>query len=179
MVDATQYDWTQFDLYHYYPAPLEKVWHAWATPEGLCSFFVETCTGFDTEGNAHTPQSAFVPGGSYKWKWRHDFAGEGSIFTVEPMSHLAFSFGAAMRVDVHLQDVGSSVRVHLHQSQIPDSEEGHVIGHMNCRSCWIFFMTNLVSVLQNGIDLRHEDPTRVSSMEVGFTPPAHDQKEAA
>ena len=171
MVNATNYDWTQFDLYHYYHAPLEKVWQAWATPEGLRSFFVETCTGFDTAGSQLEPTQTFVPDGTYEWKWRQGFPGNGQFFEIAAMQHLAFSFGASMRVDVHFLDTGSGVRVHLHQSNIPDSEDGRVIGHLNCRSCWIFFMTNLVSVLTNGMDLRDDDEARVSSMEVGFSPP--------
>ena len=171
MVNATNYDWTQFDLYYYYHAPLEQVWQAWTTPEGLCSFFVETCTGYDASGNQLEPAQTFVPEGTYEWKWRQGFPGNGRIIEVTAMKHLALSFGASMQVNVHFLDTGSGVRVHLHQSNIPDSEAGRVIGHLNCRSCWIFFMTNLVSILNNGADLRDDDEARVSSMEVGFSPP--------
>ena len=75
-----------------------------------------------------------------------------------------------MNVRIDLLDTGSAVRVHLRQYEIPDSEEDRVMNHLNCRSCWLFFMTNLVSVLQSGRDLRDIDPKRVSSMEIGYRP---------
>ncbi len=93
------------------------------------------------------------------------------------MQQLAFSFGASMQVNIQFLDTGSGIRVHLHQSDIPATEEGRVIGHLNCRCCWIFFMTNLVSILSNGTDLRDLDEARVSSMEVGFNPPEASTRE--
>jgi len=120
------YDWRSFDLHYYYRASLSDGWRAWATPNGLGSFFVESCTGFDGAGRELPGGSEFEAGGRYAWRWRHDFEGRG-----------------------------------LH---------GRVWGHLNCRSCWIFFMTNLTSVLEAGRDLRHVNPAVVSSMEVGFRP---------
>ena len=43
--------------------------------------------------------------------------------------------------------------------------------HVNCRSCWIYFMTNLRSVLGGGPDLRdHEHPNWNDSVSIGFEP---------
>jgi hypothetical protein len=46
---------------------------------------------------------------------------------------------------------------------------------MNCRICWVFFLTNLKSVLSTGADLRHENPGRANAHEGGFRLPAEEQ----
>ena len=75
-----------------------------------------------------------------------------------------------MHVDVYFRVLDNQTEVQLIQSKIPDTPEGRVLGHLNCRSCWTFFMTNLSAVLDHGKDLRDENPELVSSMEVGFVP---------
>ena len=163
------YDWTAFDLYFYYHAPLDEVWRAWSTIGGLCRFFIETCSATRADGTPLGPDDPFEPGTRYDWKWRHGYPAKGEFTSVEAKRALSLTFGG-MKVRIELLDTGSAVRVHLRQYEIPTSEEDRVMNHMNCRSCWIFFMTNLVSVLQSGRDLRDADPKRVSSMEVGFRP---------
>jgi hypothetical protein len=80
-----------------------------------------------------------------------------------------FTFGS-LRVSVRFAAVDGQTELHLVQTGIPDSPDGRVFGHLNCRSCWIFFLTNLKAVLDAGTDLRDQNPARVSSMEVGFAP---------
>jgi len=169
MDEAEAYDWGSFDIYFYYDAPLLRVWDSWTTANGLCSFLLERCTSTDEAGNPIDETVTFVADGRYHWGWRQGIELEGRYLAVEPEKHVAFTFGS-MRVDVRFDDTESGVRVHLHQSAIGPTDANRVGGHLNCRSCWIFFMTNLVSVLTTGVDLRHGDAERVSSMEVGFVP---------
>jgi uncharacterized protein YndB with AHSA1/START domain len=166
---SESYDWTTFDLYFYYNFPLKQVWGAWATPRGLCSFFVEKCTARDSQGRVVEESGEIVAGGTYNWVSRHLFEMKGDVLKVEREKLIVFTFGS-MRVDVEFRDTGRGIEVHLRQSAISSTGDGQVFGHLNCRSCWIFFMTNLVSVLANGLDLRDSDPKRASSMEVGYVP---------
>lgn len=167
MSDA--YDWSSFDLYFYYDAPLSKVWESWATPRGLCSFFIERCDARDERGEPLPESAELVAGGEYRWTWRHQHELAGRIEAIEHERRLAFTFGP-MRVDMEFVDTGAGIRVHLRQTGIGPTDADRVGGQLNCRSCWIFFMTNLVSVLKSGVDLRDADPARVSSMEVGYVP---------
>ena len=78
-----------------------------------------------------------------------------------------------MRVDVRLRDVGGAVEVDLHQTRCATEDPERVRQHLNCRSCWIYFLTNLRSVLAGGPDLRdHEHPNWNDSVSVGFDPDA-------
>ena len=75
-----------------------------------------------------------------------------------------------MHVDVCCRVPDNQTEVQLDQTMIPATPEGQVFGHLNCRSCWIFFLTNLSSVLDHGKDLRDENSNIVASMEVGYLP---------
>ncbi len=91
------------------------------------------------------------------------------MLAADDAAHFAFTFGE-MNVAIALNAVGNQTELHLLQTEIPNTPEGQVGGHLNCRSCWIFFLNNLTSVLDHGHDLRDDQPDRVSSMEVGFVP---------
>lgn len=169
MMDPEAYDWSRFDIVFYYDQPPGTVFRAWATAQGLTSFFVETASFATTAGAERAPQDTAMPGDRYRWDWRHPYWLEGEVIGVEQDRALSFTFGS-MLVTVRLASIDGKTELQLRQTGIPDSADGRVFGHLNCRSCWIFFLTNLKSVLGTGVDLRDEDPGRVSSMEVGFVP---------
>ncbi len=177
MIDPDSYDWTRFDIVFYYDQPPAEVFRAWSTARGLTSFFVETAAFVSPDGVERDPDERACGGDRYRWDWRHPYWLEGEITGVEENRELAFTFGS-MAVSIRLADVAGRTELCLLQTGIPDSADGRVFGHLNCRSCWIFFLTNLKSVLGSGIDLRDEDPARVSSMEVGFAPLAGMEQEA-
>ena len=167
MIDPESYDWSRFDIVFYYDQAPEEVFRAWTTPAGLTSFFIDRATFTGPDGAERAGQETTVAGDRYRWDWRHPYWLEGDVTRVVADQELGFTFGS-MQVSVHFAAVEGKTELHLVQSGIPDSPDGRVFGHLNCRSCWIFFLTNLKSVLDTGTDLRDDDPGRVSSMEVGF-----------
>jgi uncharacterized protein YndB with AHSA1/START domain len=169
MIDPKQYDWRQFSLTFYYNAHITRVFRTWTTAEGLESFFIERCL-FSTERSEpkEIDQRPEV-GDRYSWQFRQDFEVQGEIKTYLDREQFSFSFGD-MHVDIYFRVVGEQTEVQLVQSNIPNTAEGQVFGHLNCRSCWTFFMTNLSSVLDHNHDLRDQNPELVSSMEVGYIP---------
>ncbi len=169
MIDPTTYDWQRFSLTFYYNAHITRVFRYWTGAEGLESFFVERCIFTNPRGEARDNFEPLQSGDTYHWQFRHDFAVEGKITACVDKEQLSFSFGP-MHVDVYFRVLDNQTEVQLIQSKIPDTPEGRVLGHLNCRSCWTFFMTNLSAVLDHGKDLRDENPELVSSMEVGFVP---------
>lgn len=168
MLDPDAYDWTRFSLTFYYDAPLATVFASWASGAGLESFFVERVEFRGADG-ARSSTDLCQSGDAYHWTWRQPFEVRGTVLECQPHESLAFTFGA-MRVDVAFQQFESQTEVVLLQSDIPATADGRVAGHLNCRSCWIFFMTNLQSLFRAGIDLRDVRADRVASMEVGFQP---------
>lgn len=167
-MSADGYDWTRFSTTFFYPVDIQSAFRAWATPAGLQSFFIETADAASPTGEPRRPDEPMAEGDSYRWMWRHGLTLDGTVLEATPDRSLAFTFGS-MRCDVAFDPVEpETTSVHLVQTDIPDSPGGRVMGHLNCRSCWIFFMTNLSSIFITGVDLRDADPARVSSMEVTF-----------
>ena len=169
MTDQTTYDWSKFEIVFYYDQSINDVFTYWATASGLESFFIEHADFATESGIARAATDTVEKGNRYSWEWRQPFTLEGEVISVRAGREISFTFGS-MKVSIQFSRVGSQTELYLVQSEIPDTEDGRVSGHLNCRSCWIFFLTNLKSVLDTGKDLRDSSPGRISSMEVGFVP---------
>ena len=165
------YDWTSFSLHMYYQVEPTLVYRAWATAEGLASFFIRTATFLTPDGEPRASDALTAANDRYRWAWHHDFQLEGSILAAEPDRHLQFTFGSPMAVAITLYRVADGTLLKLEQTGIPDAtamQRAH--SHLNCRSCWTFFLTNLKSVLEHDIDLREKEPHRSDCVGIEFTP---------
>jgi len=169
MIDADNYDWSKFEITYYYNAHITRVFKAWTQATGLESFFIQRCIYTDTDGKIRDVQESPKVGDAYEWQFRQDFNVKGEILALTEKEQFSFSFGD-MQVEIFFRVLDSQTEVRLNQSKIPATESGRVFGHLNCRSCWVFFMTNLMSVLDSDLDLRDDNIELVSSMEVGFIP---------
>ncbi|MFT7685774.1 MAG: hypothetical protein ACI9FB_001119 [Candidatus Azotimanducaceae bacterium] len=166
-IDSESYDWSKFEITFYYDSHITRVFKSWTQAGGLESFFVQRCVYSDSVGNIRNEQDRPQTGDQYEWQLREGRSVRGEILSVIEKQYFSFSFGE-MRVEIYFRVLDTKTEVHLVQSKIPITASGQVFGHLNCRSCWVFFMTNLKSVLSKSLDLRDDDPALVSSMEVGF-----------
>ncbi|MBT7608911.1 MAG: SRPBCC domain-containing protein [Bacteriovoracaceae bacterium] len=161
-MNQDQYDWSQFIITFYYPVSVEKLFETWTTANGLESFFIEECKFGSKRKNEIAEK-----GDSYNFQWRHDFNVSGEVLEVEKNKYFSYTFGS-MKVSIKFEKTENGSMCFIHQENI--TEDNKMMGHLNCRSCWIFFMTNLKSVYMTATDLRDENPEIVSSMEVEFIP---------
>jgi len=163
------YDWTRFLVHMYYDAPLERVFRAWATAEGLESFFIASARHASADGGARAPHELACPGDRYEWTWLHGLGLKGGFLACERDRRVAFTFGEHMEVEVTFRTVGDSVEVRLHQTGCMPEDPARAWQHLNCRSCWVYFLTNLKSVLEHGTDLRdRRHPDRNDSVSIGW-----------
>lgn len=169
MPDA--YDWSRFSVHMYYRASLDDVFRAWATPRGLASFFIAQATHVSPDGSPRTADEITRAGDTYTWRWLHDFSLTGQVLACEPKQHVAYTFGGPMRIDITVTAHDSEqVEVRLEQTGCAREDPDRAWSHLNCRSCWVYFMTNLKSVLEHGIDLRdHVQPHLNDSVSIGWS----------
>lgn len=165
-----EYDWSRFHVRMYYLAPLEEVFRRFSTAQGLESFFIHEATHTSPDGTRRKPDELVQSGDRYVWDYVHDFSHDGTFVRVDPYRLVRFTFGT-MNVDVNFRDLREATEVDLHQTNCATTDPDRAWQHVNCRSCWIYFMTNLRSVLAGGPDLRdHEHPQWNDSVSIGFDP---------
>ena len=170
MPQAETYDWSQFHVRMYYLAPMDDVFRRFSTAAGLESFFVHHAEHHGPGGELRSPEAFVQAGDTYHWTYVHDYAHGGAFTAFEQSVRVAFTFGS-MQVDIHFRQVEDAVEVDLHQTQCATEDPECAWQHVNCRSCWIYFMTNLRSILATGHDVRdHVHPNWNDSVSIGFEP---------
>ena len=166
------YDWSRFHVGMYYRASVARVFEAWSTARGLESFFLGGARHTDGDGHERGPDECVAADDRYEWDFLHDYRLVGRFTAVEPGRRVAFTFGS-MHVDVSFARVEDATRVVLRQTGCALVDPARAWQHVNCRSCWIYFMTNLRSVLGQGVDLRdHEQTEWNDSVSIGWDPAA-------
>ena len=161
------YDWSQFHLRMYYLAPRADVFRRFATPAGLESFFIHEARHFGPDGTRRESNETIQTGDRYEWTYVHDFGHDGVFERVVEGSEIRFTFGP-MTVDIRFRDVPGATEVHLHQTGCATEDPDRAWHHVNCRSCWIYFLTTLKSQLEHGIDLRDRNPETADAIAVGY-----------
>ena len=72
-------------------------------------------------------------------------------------SQVQFSFAATCTVTVTIKKELGETIVELTQENIPLDESSKVKYHLGCMEGWTFFLANLKSILEGGIDLRNKN----------------------
>lgn len=154
------YDWSRFQLRIPISAPTEEVYKRWGTSKGLESWFLRVAQFKTNEGVAKTADEPLRPGDSYLWRWygyRDEVAEHGVILSANHKDEISFSFGKAGNVTVRIYPVRNITMCELLQTDIPTDEQGREHYHIGCCKGWLFYLTNLKSILEGGIDLRNRD----------------------
>jgi len=166
---SESYDWTQFRVSMIYRAPLPAVFGAWATPAGLESFFIAEGDHRGPDAKRRAGGEIVTRGDTYHWRWLHGIDLPGEVLAVEPDRSVAYTFGSDMRIDVSFAERSGAIEVCVHQTGCATEDPDRAWQHLNCRSCWVYFLTNLKSVLEHGIDLRDRDqPDWNDSVSIGW-----------
>lgn len=164
--DAATHDWTAFDVYLYVDAEPRAVMDRWRSTSGLASFFIHSMTLGDHRG-VSTDSAAITAGDHYRWQWIHGHSLEGEFIAVDE-NRIEFTFGADYRVCVSAAPAGRGTLLRLHQSGMADEEQERIHGSLNCRSCWVYFLVNLKSVVEHGCDLRDPNPLTADAISVAY-----------
>lgn len=156
----SNFDWTRFTMRINVNADLAILYNAWATRKGIEEWFLRRSEYHDKDGQLKAFDERVIEGDTYRWFW-HGWSDQtdekGRILRANGVNELAFSFGKAGNCFISIQPYNNEYMVELIQDQIPDTEEGRQNYHLGCKQGWTFYLTNLKSMLEGGIDLRHRD----------------------
>jgi uncharacterized protein YndB with AHSA1/START domain len=145
-----KFDWSQFTQRVAVAAPVEKVFQMWTDPAQLRSWFLA-----DAKIN-------LKKGGDFEWKWIAGVKEKGKVLSVKKPSKISFTFAGSV-CDVTFKKDKRGSLVILHQHNIPETEKGKYNVHLNCSCGWTFYLTNLKTFLEYGIDLRETNASQLKN----------------
>jgi uncharacterized protein YndB with AHSA1/START domain len=138
-------------------APVEKAYAAWATPEGLESWFLRKADLSNGRGRLQ-PGDKAQKGDEYEFRWHghpESVSHKGKILSADGKSQFNFTFSQDLPVSVSVYREQDETIVELIEQFDPTDQEvarKHYLGNMKG---WIFFLINLKSVLEGGLDMRN------------------------
>ncbi len=156
----TEYDWSRFTKRIDVKASPEKLYNAWATRSGIESWFLRLGEFSTADGLILANDKPVQKGIKYTWRWHghnDDATEHGEIIEANGIDLLVFSFGATMKVRVQVKVEEATNIVELEQYDIPTDEKGKTNFHLGCAEGWVFYLANLKSVMEGGIDLRNKN----------------------
>ncbi len=161
--------WNSFEKKIYIHSTLEKLYHLWATEEGITSWFLKASEFKKVDGNKRLPTEFVVKGDTYTWHWHNwDGKAEGEITQANGKDFIEFSFEESM-VSVSLEEKEGVVIVSLKQFNIPEDDESKLKIHFGCSNGWTFWLTNLKAYVEHGILLNETEIDLRDNHLAGYT----------
>lgn len=158
------FNWTSFTRRIAVKADMGDLYAAWTKSADIEKWFLGEATFFDAEGNPVGPDTSVGQNGSYAWRWfLYDDTEQGKITEANGKDRLQFTFAGECLVDVTLTAEHEYVVVELTQKNIPTDDDSKQHIRLGCHTGWSFYLLNLKSVYEGGLDLRNKD-TRLKPM---------------
>lgn len=159
-----KYDWSKFTRRIDIHAPFDRLIYAWTTQAGLEAWFLRLALFTKATGEEISSEQPARPGNKYYWLWHgwpDSWQESGTLMEVASPEIIKFTFGGDVAspiiVTVSLKAEHEVTVLELTQENIPDTEDGRVNYHLGCCEGWGFYLVNLKSFLEGGIDLRNKN----------------------
>jgi uncharacterized protein YndB with AHSA1/START domain len=153
------FDWTKFTRKIAIEASKQALYDAWVIPAEIEQWFLSHAEYFTSEGTPVSKTEAVSKGLTYQWQWYlYDVTETGTITKANGKDHFQFTFAGNCKVDVTFKEYKKGTLVSLTQSGIPTDDESKQNIRLGCDNGWSFYLLNLKSVYEGGLDLRNKDP---------------------
>ena len=152
------FNWKKFTRRINIKAPIANIYSAWTKASELERWFLAKAEFFDESGNNIDRNHSVQKGSTYAWSWfLYDAVENGKITEANGHDHIQFTFAGNCIVDILLTSLDNRVTVELCQSNIPTDDNSKKNIRLGCEAGWSFFLVNLKSVSEGGLDLRNKD----------------------
>ncbi len=154
-----KFDWSRFIVRIDVRATIPAIYQAWATRAGMEKWFLRKSEYKTTDGLLRANDEPVQKGDSYTWLWHgwpDDTVEHGEILDGNGKDMFRFSFGKAGNCTVRIYTEQEETIVELVQDTIPTDEKGMHTWHVGCKTGWTFYLANLKSIYEGGIDLRNK-----------------------
>lgn len=150
-------DWSRFTRRITVKAPAAEIYEAWTIPSRTESWFLRSAEYVGFDGKPKDREQEVGRGDAYLWRWHghlDDVSETGQVLEANGKDTFAFTFTQDCVVAVTMFEEEGEMVVELTQSQIPDDENHNI--YVDCSYGWTFYLANLKSVIEGGIDLRNK-----------------------
>ncbi|MFZ2905432.1 MAG: SRPBCC domain-containing protein, partial [Cyclobacteriaceae bacterium] len=138
----------------------QRIYDAWATQQGLESWFLRKAEFTMPDGNIRDRSSHVDKGDAYEWLWfgyGDDTMERREVLEANGKNLLRFVFTGGCLVTVFIKHEHGETIAELKQENIPLEDDPKMNLCLNCSAGWTFYLTNLKSILEGGIDLRNKN----------------------
>lgn len=154
------FDWTKFTRKIAVKSTISEIYEAWAKASEIEGWFLSNAKFYDLSGNLIEKNTAVEKRNSYEWRWfLYSEVEKGKITEANGSDFLQFTFAGDCLVDIKLVQETDYVLVELTQKNIPTDEKSKKNIRLGCHEGWSFYLVNLKSVYEGGLDLRNKDVT--------------------
>ena len=150
--------WSSFKLRVNVSASIKEVYDAWATPVGLEKWFLRKTLTRDEQGILKNKEGRMKENDTYEWYWYgypDSVVEKGKILKAKEESIFSFTFSMHCPVTISLYREFDETIVELVESELPTDDETILKHYIGDSKGWIFYLANLKSVLEGGLDLRN------------------------
>jgi uncharacterized protein YndB with AHSA1/START domain len=149
MAASKKYDWTQFTLKVAINKSVASVFRAWTDDKVVSKWF--------TEKTVIQPRK----NGRIYFEWLAGDKLDAKVISISKNRHFTFPFGSkGERVTIKFVKDGRGSICELRQYNMLTTPKSRWEMHRGCIQGWTFFLANLKSYLEYGVDLRSHDPQK-------------------
>jgi hypothetical protein len=155
---ATAHDFSTFKLRVNVRTSLENAFQAWATSAGQKSWFLGKTTFADPEGRMRGDNEMAQVGDDYALYFPFNLnepVVKGKILKNNGKDVFSFSFANDIPVTITIYKEHEETIVELIESNLPTDQGSVAKQFMSDSKGWVFYLTNLKSTLEGGLDLRN------------------------
>jgi hypothetical protein len=153
-------DWTKFTKRIPIKTELSRVYKTWCTQQELENWFLRKAEFIKPNNSLRTPDEEFQKDDKYLWLWHghsDNVFEKKEILEANGNDLIQFGFTADCIVTVKLYTLEGETIVELTQDNIPPDNNPATNLHIGCGEGWTFYLANLKSYLEGGIDLRNKN----------------------
>lgn len=153
-----KYNFNNFIQKIYIYRPVEILYSMIAGGENIVKWFVKKAECHTETRELRKSNEDFKANDEYLWEWVDGTQLAGKILEANDKEKIKITFGNDVTVTIKLSNTGEKTLVELSQEQsIPDYEM-RFENYMACFPGWSFYLINLKSICEGGIDLWEENP---------------------
>ncbi|HEY2720437.1 MAG TPA: SRPBCC domain-containing protein [Chitinophagaceae bacterium] len=155
----TVYNWKHFTKRITIDADPQAIYNSWATQDGLENWFLKLAEFRTTKGNLRRRKAFVQENDQYRGLWHgynNTVAEQGEIiFANEDQLEFSFSGGCIVKFTIKRENDETICELRQTMPMRDENDQRHFF--IECGKGWTFYMTNLKSVLEGGIDLRNKN----------------------